>query len=170
MLYDPSNNRQVAAHRWLSLHCGYREEPFLDAGSGALIVPIDADGNVLFILEPTIFDGIPVLMLPAGAVDEGETPQESAGRELQEEIGFKAERIELLAELHPMARHARLSNFACLARDLSPSRLQGDEPYELEVRRVPLDDFESLIQSGELRDASVIAALFLARSHIARNG
>jgi 8-oxo-dGTP pyrophosphatase MutT (NUDIX family) len=170
MLYDTANNRAVASHRWLTIYAGYREEPFLEASPGVLMVPVDADNNVLFVLEPTIFDASLALMLPGGSVDEGETPVECAVRELQEEIGLRPGRVDLLGELHPMARHARWSNFICLTRDLTESWLEGDEPYTMTIRRVPLTDFESLIAGGELRDAGVIAALYMTRAFIAKNG
>jgi hypothetical protein len=51
---------------------------------------------------------------------------------------------------------------------LQPSKLQGDEAYEITVERVPLAQFEELIASGRLCDSSVIAALFLARNFLAK--
>ncbi len=53
--------------------------------------------------------------------------------------------------------------FVYLARDLTPSRLEGDEGYDIRVERVPLAEFERLIAAGRLHDARVIAALYLAR-------
>ena len=56
--------------------------------------------------------------------------------------------------------------FVYLARDLVPSRLAGDETYTIDVERVPLASFESLIASGRLMDARVVAALYLARAFL----
>ena len=57
-------------------------------------------------------------------------------------------------------------SFIYLARELVPSKLQGDERYPILVRQVPLKDFECLITSKQMLDARVIAALFLARSFL----
>ena len=93
---------ELCSHRWLTLCKGLHGEPFIrEHGGGALIVPVRSNGEVLFITEPAIPDGSPVLWLPAGAMEPGETPGEAANRELQEEIGFKASRLDVLAELRP---------------------------------------------------------------------
>jgi ADP-ribose diphosphatase len=107
-----------------------------------------------------------VLYLPGGAVNPGMSIEDSAQHELQEEIGFRAGRIEHLLKIDPLVRHALWQIDLYLARDLIPSRLQGDEEYQIEIVPFPFDDFESLIQSGRLTDAVVIAALYLARRQI----
>ena len=56
-----------------------------------------------------------------------------------------------------------IRSYVFLARDLSPSRLPGDESYAIGIERVPLAAFEPLLAAGRLLDARVIAALFLAR-------
>ena len=53
-----------------------------------------------------------------------------------------------------------------LARQLQPSRMKGDEPYQIRVGRVPIANFESLISSGRLSDASSIAALYMAQTFL----
>ena len=152
----------VGKHRWLSIHRGYRDEPFVRSSDGVVIVPINAAGEVLFIIEPTQFDNNPVLTLPAGAPQD-DTPAEAANRELQEEIGFRAERLEFLHEFRPLARHGDWRVYAYLARDLVESRLPGDEPYEIKLMPMPLERIDFLIRSGQLRDSTVIAAVLLAR-------
>jgi 8-oxo-dGTP pyrophosphatase MutT (NUDIX family) len=152
----------VGRHRWLSLHRGYRDEPFLRSSDGVIIVPVNAAGEILFITEPTQFDNSPVLTLPAGAA-EADTPGESANLELQEEIGFRAQRLEFLHEFRPLARHADWRIYAFLARDLVESSLPRDEPYEIVVTPVPMMNVDFLIRSGQLRDSTAIAAIFLAR-------
>jgi hypothetical protein len=57
-----------------------------------------------------------------------------------------------------------------LARQLTPSELPGDEDYEIEVSQVSLGSFEALIEDGRLLDARVIAALYLARAFMSREG
>jgi ADP-ribose diphosphatase len=165
--YNPANNKVLAHHIWMSLNSGYRNEPFMSASDGVMVVPVNAAGEVLFIHEPTIFSGQPVMFLPGGAVDEGESPVEAANREMQEEIGFRAARLELLYEFHPLARHAQMRIFAVLARELSESRLVGDEPYQIPIMPYPLKNFERLLSDGGQQcDSTVIAALYMARTRI----
>ena len=160
---------ELCTHRWMTLCKGLHDEPFIrERGGGALIVAINDSAEVLLVTEPAISDGAPVLWLPAGALEAGEAPTEAANRELQEEIGFKAERLDVLAELRPLARHAEWSLHAVLARDLSPNDLAGDEPHKILTQPFGLARFEELVDAGRLRDSSCIAALFLARRFLAR--
>ncbi len=158
---------ELHRHRWMTLCRGQWDEPYVRAGDGVLIVPINEMGEVLLVVEPTVTDGRPVLGLPAGAVSRSESPAESAKRELEEETKYRAGRIDLLHELHPLARHAEWRIFVYLARDLRPGNLVGDEPYRITTEHIHLGNFEQLIASGRLHDSGAIAALFMARSYLA---
>jgi ADP-ribose diphosphatase len=161
-----AENRIIARHKWMALCAGYNDEPFVDVQPGLYVVPLNYAGEILFIREPAIHNGESVLSLPGGVVDSDESPAEAANRELQEEIGYKADVLFPIGVLNPLARHARWDIHLFLARNLMPSRKIGDEIYQIEVERVPFDQFEALITSGRLRDSNVIAALYLVRQFI----
>jgi len=163
---DPS---VLYRHRWLALCTGFQGEPYVVATPGVLIVPINAQGEVLFIVEPSRVDGSLVLSLPSGATDD-HTPAEAADHELQEEIGYKAGRLDYLGELSLLPRHGIWQNTVFLARDLTPQKLEGDEGYPISIEPTPFAEFESLIRSGRLTGAPLIAALYMARSFIEREG
>jgi ADP-ribose diphosphatase len=158
--------RILYRHRWLTLCAGYRDEPFIQATAGVLIVPLNAAGEVIFINEPAIADGRPVLGLPSGGIKPDEPPALAANRELQEELGYQGLQLDLLHEFQPLARHAQWSLFAYLAQNLQVSKLAGDEPYEVVTEKVPLANFEALIETGRLNDTNTIAALYLTRSFL----
>src|SRR5690349_9966779 len=103
--YPVMKDNLIARHLWMSLHSGFRNEPFMRASDGVMIVPVNQTGDVLLISEPTIFNAQPVLFLPGGGLDEGENPLDAANREMQEEIGYRAGRLDLLHCFYPMARH-----------------------------------------------------------------
>jgi ADP-ribose diphosphatase len=109
-----------------------------------------------------------VLILPGGTVEPGEPPAETAGRELQEEIGYRAGSLHFLGELRPYSKYLTVCSFVYLACDLTASWLEGDEAYEIGVEPVPLAAFEPLIAAGRLLDARAIAALYLARGWVAQ--
>jgi ADP-ribose diphosphatase len=138
---------------------------FVHCGDGVLVVPLTADGEVLLAVERSAAFAEEALGLVAGAVEPGEPLEETANRELQEELGWRAERIDFLGELRPF-KYLTTRQFAFLARDLSPSRLEGDEQYPVHVRAVPLDAFPDLVAAGELHDALAIAALSLAHDFL----
>ena len=132
----------------------------------ALIVPVTDQGEVLLTIEPSPAFQVPMLLLPGGIVEPTEKPEQAALRELQEEIGFTAARLDALGELRPWSKYLALQSLVYLARGLTPSHLEGDEDYPILVEAVPLADFERLMQAGRLLDARVIAALYLARAFL----
>lgn len=153
-------------NRWLSLYEGMGG-PYIATGSAVMCVPVTPEGNVLCILEPNAYDGTFALYLPAGKVELDEDLAECANRELQEEAGVKAAQISLLATIRPWFKYLDSTLTLFLARDLTPSKLQGDEDYVIETEVISLASFETHIESGRLTDASVIAALYLARQRLA---
>jgi 8-oxo-dGTP pyrophosphatase MutT (NUDIX family) len=152
----------------MSLCKGFEEEPFVHAGSGTFIVPMSEAGEVLFIIEPRRVDGQPVLSLPGGGLEDGEDWAVSANRELQEELGFRAEKMDFIATLNPMYRVADWTVHIFLGRNLIPSKLQGDESYDLPVEKIPLSQLENLIASGRLMDSTIISALYMVRHFLER--
>jgi 8-oxo-dGTP pyrophosphatase MutT (NUDIX family) len=139
---------------------------YIRGGDEMLVVALDGEGSVLLIVEPSAAFDQPVLVLAGGEVEPDEPRNLTANRELQEEIGLKAGRLDFLGELLPWSKYLEARSFVYLGRDLTESRLQGDEGYDIIVERVPLDSFESWIASGRLRDSRVIAALYLARAFV----
>lgn len=135
---------------------------------GVTVVPIKEDGTILFVREYLTGAGEYQLGLCKGGIEHGHAPEETAQRELQEEVGYKAGRLDKLAEvfLHPAYTTAKTHIF--LARDLQESKLVGDEGEELEVVLYPFKDFEKPIDKGEIHDARVITALYLAKRFLNR--
>lgn len=136
-------------------------------GDEVLVVPVTAENEVILTIEPAPAFNELVLILPGGEVEAGVLHAEVANRELQEEVGYAADRVDFMAELRPFSKYLAVSSFVYLARDLTPASRQGDEPYEIRTERVPFDSVGLLIASGRLRDARAIAALFLAQQHLA---
>ena len=140
---------------------------YVHCSDGVLLVPLTDDGQVLLAMERSPAFARELLGLAGGEVEEGEPLEETANRELQEEMGWRAQRLDFLGELHPF-KYLASRHFAFLARDLVPGKLEGDEVYPVQARSVSLDSFEDLCRSGELQDAPSIAALCLAREFLAR--
>ena len=141
---------------------------FVRGGNEVLVVPLATYSDVMLAVEPSAAFGQPTLVLPGGETEADESLIETASRELQEEIGFKAGQIDSLGEVRPFSKYLTVRIFLYLARDLTASRLEGDEDYTIRAERVPLAGFEVLIRNGQLLDARVIAALYLARDFIAQ--
>jgi len=108
--------------------------------------------------------------LPGGTIRSDEDLATTANRELQEEIGLRAKSLHLLGTLLPFAKYLAVRSSVFLAQELVPSQLPGDEDYVITQHPVPLACFEQMVESGELVDARVIAALYMARGHFGKIG
>ncbi|MCS2609048.1 ADP compounds hydrolase NudE [Halomonas dongshanensis] len=137
------------------------------SGNGAvMIVAMPDPDHVLLIREYAAGFEDYVLTLPKGLIDPGEDLITAGNRELMEECGFGAHRIEPLAELSmaPNYMHHRMQ--VVLATDLYPQRLPGDEPEPLIVETHPLESLPSLLLREDFHEARAIAALFIARDRL----
>lgn len=145
-----------------------RFERLISRGQGAvMVVALDDDNNLLLIREYAAGLNDYVLTLPKGLIDPGETPLQAANRELQEEVGFGARRFDPLRQLCSMPNYMGYKIDVILARDLYPSRLEGDEPEPLETVTWPLDRIDELATTEEFSEGRAIAALYLARQWLA---
>ncbi len=101
------------------------------------------------------------LTFPKGLIDEGETPEQAANRELQEEIGFAARQITPLRVLYSSPSHMYGPMYVFVAEDLYPSVLTGDEPEPLQTVPLPVSDIPLLLANPDFGDARSLSALFL---------
>lgn len=125
------------------------------------IVPLDADGNVVLVEQFRLATGSVLLEIPAGGVDPGESPQEAAQRELQEETGLRAGRMLRLAGFYPSPGFLTEYIHVFLAEELSESTLPADEDEDIVVRRVTLDEAVAMAAAGQIEDAKSLVGLLL---------
>jgi hypothetical protein len=154
---------------WLSLYKGHRDEPYIACEPWTCIIPLDENGNVLLSVELAAVDNAPVLILPGGVIDDDKDPDGNANRNVQKRVGHTANRLDFLAKLDVQRKYAVWQIHAYLARDLTPVNAEGDKP-DVTIERVPLNNFEPLIQSGRLTDSTTIACLYLARQYLTTEG
>lgn len=134
------------------------------------MVPLDDDGNVLLVRQYRKPTESALLELPAGGIEEGETPEQAAMRELQEEVSHVAGSLKPLAGFWLAPGWCDEYMYAFLATDLRPSDLEQDYDEIVETRRVPLAQTLDLIGNGEICDAKSIAALLQAIQLVGNDG
>jgi ADP-ribose pyrophosphatase len=105
--------------------------------------------------------------VPAGMIERGEPPIETARRELIEETGYRAESLRFLWSIFttPGFCNERIHFF--VAEGLTPGESQPEDDEEFELRTWSLDDAWALVERDELRDAKTQVALAWARAQIA---
>lgn len=149
---------------------GTRFERDLVHHPGAVsVVPLLDDGRVVLVRQYRAAIDDELLEIPAGKRDVvDEPPEQTAGRELVEEVGLAAGRLELLAEFLNSPGFCDELSFVYLGTDLSPvpTDRQGLEEQHLELVHVSLADVPDLIAQRHLRDAKTIIGLLLALRHV----
>ena len=131
----------------------------------AAIVPFVSDSDVLLIRQYRHATGGTIIEVPAGKIDPGESPATTAARELEEEVGQRAGRLEELGWIWttPGFANEKIHLYAAFELSATASRPEDDEL--IEVIPTPLDQALDWIWRGELTDAkSAIALIHAARS------
>ena len=161
------HGQQIGSTPYFKLMADTHGAGFVHCGDGVLVVPVTEEGQVLMAFEWSPAFNREILVAVGGSVEADEPLEETANRELQEELGWRARRIQFLGEIHPF-KYLTSRQFVFLARDLSPSKLTGDEQHQVSTREVPIDAWLDLCLRGELQDAPSITALCLARDFLSK--
>ena len=132
-------------------------------GASAVVPFLDAD-TVIMLRQYRHAVGGTIWEVPAGKLDPGEEPAVCALRELQEETGYRAGRLQPLGKMLSAPGFSDEVIYLFAAHELEPGerRLEGNEV--IETHEVALEQALGMIDRGEIIDAKTIAALF----HVAR--
>lgn len=144
-----------------------RYERLGGSACSVLVVPIVEDDRILLIREYAVGVERYELGFVKGRVENGESPQLAAAREMQEEIGFDAGEFRLLATVSLTPGYSSYRTFIFLAMELYESPLEGDEPEELETVPWALSELEQLRKRDDFTDARSILATYLAFQELA---
>jgi ADP-ribose pyrophosphatase len=139
----------------------YQREVVRHPGSAA-ILPVFEDSTVALVLQYRHPAVRYLLEVCAGTLDEGERPEEAAARELEEELGLVAGKMELLSEFFVSPGYCEEKMWLYLATDLTETAQNLEDDEAVEVVRLPLSRALEMITDGEIEDAKTIIALMLA--------
>lgn len=130
------------------------------------IVAVDAENNVILVRQFRYALARELLEIPAGVIEPGEEPVQSAFRELEEETGYTAAKMERLGGFYSSPGCITEFLHLFIATELEPGHKAVQEDEIIEVVPVHLEQVQNLITSGELRDAKSIAGLLALPLHL----
>lgn len=137
----------------------YRET-VIRGKSAAAVLPVDADGRIFFVRQYRHAFKEMLLEIPAGVMEEGEDPAVCAVREMEEEIGKKAGKLEKLCEMYPTVGFCSEKIFIYFAADLTEGVQKLDADEFVEIETYTLEEAIAMIANGEIKDGKTVAALF----------
>ncbi|MCH5206659.1 MAG: NUDIX hydrolase [Oscillospiraceae bacterium] len=126
---------------------------------GVCVVPLDSEGNVLFVRQFRYPHGRVMLEIPAGKLEYGEDHRACGLRELKEETGCTCDSFEYLGNLVPTPAYDTEVIHMYLARGLHDGAQSLDEDEFLEIEKIPLEKAVEMIMKNEIADAKTQIAI-----------
>ena len=130
----------------------------VEHSGGASVLYIE-DGKVLLVRQFRYAYGESVYEIPAGKLEYGEDPKAAAARELEEEAGVKAGRLELLFTLYPTPGYTNEKIYIYRAYEGEKVQAHLDEGEFLDAAYIPLERAKEMLANGELKDGKTIVDL-----------
>ncbi|KIH76161.1 ADP-ribose pyrophosphatase [Geoalkalibacter ferrihydriticus] len=129
---------------------------------GATILPVLGDGRVLLIRQFRPAAGGMVWEIPAGRLEPGESPRECVAREIQEEIGYRADKIEPLGEMLTAVGFCDEVVYLFLGSNLEPVERALEPDEYIEVVPTEFNEALAMVARGDIPDGKTQLALLLA--------
>ena len=145
-----------------------RETKFdiVEHGGSVVILPVDREGNLLFVRQYRHAAGMDLLELPAGTRDGDEPFEECAAREIREETGMEAGTLIHVGSFYLAPGYSTEYMGVFLATELKHNPLEADDDEFLSVEKLPIGEAIAMAERGEMPDAKTLAALLMARPHL----
>ncbi len=128
--------------------------------SGGACVLAEIDGFIYFVKQYRYAHQKMLLELPAGKLNEGESPKDCAFRELTEETGLIADEMVLLSSIYPTPAYTDEVIYIYLAKGLKYSKMNLDDDEFLTVEKISIEKVKKMLSNGEIYDGKTVVGLY----------
>jgi len=136
---------------------------WIDHPGAVCLIPILPDGKICLIRQFRYGPGEEFIEIPAGKLDAGEAPLNCAYRELEEETGYRTNKLTFLTNIYPAIGFSNEKMWMYLAEDLVASTNNLDKDEFLELLPTPLDEALEWVWSGKITDVKTIIGILWAQ-------
>ncbi len=165
--YGVINSEKVFEGRIINVYCDTLMMPdgkeakreVIRRGGAAAVIPVDEDGNIIFVRQYRHPAGRKVLEIPAGMNEGDEDSLVCAKRELEEETGYKSEKLSLITAMYPTIGFCDEIIHIYVATDLSKGKQNFDPDEFIEVEKYDVETAIKMIFNGEIVDSKTIIAI-----------
>lgn len=144
----------------------YSKREIIEHPGGVAILPITEDNCIILVEQYRKAVEKFLLELPAGKLELNEEPGETAKRELKEETGLSANKLEYLLEFYTSPGFTNEKIYLFLATDLVQGELEPDSGEFIKTVKVSIDDLTKMVDRGEILDSKTIIGVKLAKKII----
>lgn len=145
---------------------GISSREWIKHPGASAIVPIFENGDVMMINQFRYPAQQIFLEVPAGKIDKGENPHQTAARELKEETGLTARELHYVGHFFPAIGYADEVIHIYIAMDLSTEIESTDDDEFVQKERIPFQKAIELIHKGEINDGKTICCLLRAQEYL----
>lgn len=142
----------------------YRE--IIEHAGGVVIAAVTNDGKIPMVKQYRKAAEKAVLEIPAGKLEGDEDPKDAALRELKEETGYTASKIDYVTSFYSSIGYSEEVLHLYLAKDLEPGETDFDESEAIEIFEYSIDDLMKMVMDRTIEDAKTIISIFMLKTLI----
>ena len=147
---------------------GTSEREIVEHNGGAVLAAVTSEGKLVMVRQYRKPAGRVMLEVPAGKIDPGEKPEVTAARELKEETGYTAGKVEYLMDFYPSVGYSEEVLYLYLCTDLTPGETNFDENEAIDIEEYEIDELCGMVMRGEIHDAKTIIAILAVKNLLSK--
>ncbi|QQY80630.1 ADP-ribose pyrophosphatase [Keratinibaculum paraultunense] len=144
----------------------YSKREIVEHPGSVGIIPITDDSHIILVKQFRKPVEQNLLEIPAGKIEINEEPKETAFRELCEETGFVANKLEYLFEFYTSPGFSNEKMYLFVAKELVKREADPDDDEYIEVLKVKIEDSINMILRGEIVDSKTIIGILYAQQYL----
>ncbi len=144
----------------------YTKREIVEHPGAVAIVPITADNELVLVKQFRKAIEEAIIEIPAGKLEHGEDPASCAVRELKEETGFTAEKIQYVFQFYTSPGFSNEKMHLFVATGLAEGTAEPENDEYIEIIKIKLDNLLNMINNGEITDSKSIIGILMANNII----